>query len=64
MVESQPATYEFVCNNLYPDCTTKISGRDEEEVWKKARRHVREHHGVRDFHDETVRNIRMAIRVA
>ena len=63
MAKSAPATYEFACANLYPDCSTTIKGKNEDEVWRKAQRHVREHHGVRDFNNETVRDVRLAIRV-
>lgn len=59
-----PMSYEFACRYLYPECDTKLRAETEEEVLAMARRHLDEHHGVRDFQDETVKNLRLAIRPA
>jgi predicted small metal-binding protein len=62
MAKSRPATYEYACENLFPECTTTITGRSEDEVYRKARRHVREHHGALGSSKQTVRDLRTWVR--
>lgn len=61
-MKSRPASYEYACENLYPDCSTTITGRSEDEVRRKAQRHIRDHHGARQGNDETVRDLIAWIR--
>jgi predicted small metal-binding protein len=56
--------YEFACKNLYPECDTRIQGDSEAEVLDMAKRHIREHHGVREYQDDVVKNLRTWIRPA
>lgn len=64
MARSDHVSYEFACQHLYPECDTRIKGESREDLLDKAKRHVSEHHGVRDYQDEVVRRLRTAIRPA
>ncbi|MBW3667300.1 MAG: DUF1059 domain-containing protein [Actinobacteria bacterium] len=64
MDKPRPATYQFACKHLYADCSTTISAKSEDEVRRRAQRHLEKHHGARASDDETVRKLMGAIRPA
>lgn len=41
--------YEYVCRDIVHSCEVRFTGEDEAEVERRAREHLRDHHGIEEL---------------
>lgn len=54
--------YSFRCGDVMSGCDWQTHGRDESELRRNIEEHGREHHGIKDFGEDTWNKVKGFIR--